>query len=86
MIDVDALPDDEIHFTRVRSNPAQRRRTSPGASASSSNTREQPIVVYDSDEEVAQGLAGLCYLSFSPLTAFSHTSQATPVLCGAQGH
>ncbi|KIP08020.1 hypothetical protein PHLGIDRAFT_127270 [Phlebiopsis gigantea 11061_1 CR5-6] len=58
VIDVDALPGDEVHFTRVRSNPAQRRRISPRASTSPSNTREQPIVVYDSDEEVAQELAG----------------------------
>lgn len=85
IIDVDAIPDDDILFTRVRSNPAQRRRMTPSApqaAASSSNTREQPIVVYDSDEEVARNLAGECYL-LPPPTAFSRSSQGTQPSCAA---
>jgi hypothetical protein len=62
----------------VRPSPAQRRRTDssiPRAPvASSSTTRHEPIMVYDSDEEVERGLARMYHtISDTAIVRFSHS-------------
>lgn len=72
IIDVDALPDEAL-FTQVRPSPAQRRRTALDFSQPPVfSNRDEPIVVYDSDEEAAQRLAGTPYRASTPLAPFSH--------------
>lgn len=69
VIDVDSLPDlddysldDDVLITQVRRAPPRTfllrgRPQAPSAAATSS--REHPIIVYDSDEEVPAGAAGM---------------------------
>lgn len=81
VIDVDAIPDDNARPAQRRrmntSGPAQ---VAPPVAGPSTSARQDPIVIYDSDEEVERGLFGTLSYPSHDERVFSHPRQSTPLL------